>query len=265
MNLFVGFIVTITVIVVLAMVAGAVLRKYVASNADVAPRSKGALGESSVNQCVRRELDQDTYSLIPDIILASAAGTTQIDHVIVSRYGIFVVETKNYNGWIYGGEQEAQWTQAVFRRKHRFQNPLRQNYRHTKTLSDLTGIPEEYFKPVVVFVGDCEFKTNMPSNVMHISNFSRYIESFQHPIIKEAQVPEVTEAIRSWSEAVTDEQRATHVEHVHLNRQPVPVDAGTPACPNCGEAMVLRTSRKEGNTFWGCSTFPKCRGIRQAV
>ncbi|WP_350617509.1 nuclease-related domain-containing protein, partial [Pseudomonas sp. HY7a-MNA-CIBAN-0227] len=65
-------------------------------------------------------------------------GSTQIDHVIVSIYGIFVIETKNYKGWIFGNEKQRQWTQAFPNgRKYKFQNPLRQNYLHIKTLADL--------------------------------------------------------------------------------------------------------------------------------
>lgn len=43
----------------------------------------------------------------------------------------------------------------IYRRKSRFQNPLRQNYKHTKTLAELTGVPEGHFKSLVVFTGDC--------------------------------------------------------------------------------------------------------------
>lgn len=64
------------------------------------------------------------------------------------RYGIFVIETKNYKGWIYGSERDRQWTQVIYKRKERFQNPLRQNCRHTKVLSELTGIPHNLFKLV---------------------------------------------------------------------------------------------------------------------
>ncbi len=112
---------------------------------------------------------------------------SEIDHVIVSRYGVFVLETKTYKGWIYGSEREPQWTQVNFKRKDRFQNPLRQNYKHTKTLSERTGIPEDRIKSLVVFVGDCTFKTTMPPNVVYVRDFVRYIEGFRTPIIEDEQ------------------------------------------------------------------------------
>ena len=83
------------------------------------PKIKGWLGEASINFLVRRMLDQNVYHLIPDVMLPTSDGTTQIDHVIVSHYGIFVLETKNYKGWIYGNENDPQWTQVIYKRKER--------------------------------------------------------------------------------------------------------------------------------------------------
>lgn len=227
------------------------------------PRIKGRLGEASINFWAKRLLNQNVYHLIPDIMLPTPDGTTQIDHVIVSRYGIFVIETKTYKGWIYGNENEPQWTQVIFRRKERFQNPLRQNYKHTKTLSELTGIPENYFKSLVVFVGDCHFKTEMPANVVHIRDFIKHIRGHQTPIIKDDQVSEIVTTIQEWASTVTDAQKARHVGHVRENKQPVSEDAGPLACPRCGAQMVLRNSRKDGVQFWGCLKYPVCRGTRQ--
>ncbi len=231
----------------------------------VLPRLKGRLGEASINFWAKRLLDQGVYHVIPDLMLPTPDGTTQIDHVIVSRYGIFVIETKTYKGWIYGDEKDPQWTQVIFRRKERFQNPLRQNYKHTKTLSDLTSIPHEYFKSLVVFVGDCEFKTDMPANVVHIRDFVRHIKNHQVPIIKDEQVPEIVTTIQEWASTVTDAQRAGHVAHVRENKRPVSMDSTAPSCPRCGSFMVLRTSRKDGSRFWGCNTYPACKGTRQAA
>ncbi len=139
------------------------------------PQIKGWLGEMAVNWRARHQLDPTVYHLIPNVMLPTPDGTTQIDHVIVSRYGIFVLETKTYKGWIFGGERDPQWTQTIYRRKERFQNPLRQNYKHIKTLAELTGIPEDYFKSMVLFVGTATFKTEMPENVMYGYQFVRYI------------------------------------------------------------------------------------------
>lgn len=120
---------------------------------------KGWLGEKLTALGIWMHLDKETYRRFHNVIVPARNGTTQIDHVIVSPYGIFVVETKNYQGWIFGSANQAQWTQSIYGKKHRFQNPLRQNYRHIKCLSDYLDLPEDRFHSVVFFIGDCKLKT----------------------------------------------------------------------------------------------------------
>lgn len=75
---------------------------------------KGLLGEFLVNLSVHLFLDKSDYLLIKNVTLPSEDGTTQIDHIIVSRYGIFVVETKNMKGWIFGSERQRQWNPKIY-------------------------------------------------------------------------------------------------------------------------------------------------------
>lgn len=229
------------------------------------PKIKGWFGEACINFWIRRRLDQETYHLIPDVMLPTPDGTTQIDHVIVSRYGIFVLETKNYKGWIFGSEKDAKWTQQIYKRKERFQNPLRQNYKHIKTMSDLTGIPMEYFRSVIVFVGEATFRTDMPDNVVHVHDFIRHIKSYAAPMIKDEQVCEIVGTIQEWAGTLTEEQKKSHVKNLRRNRAPVSSESSVPVCPRCGETMVLRTSRRDNSQFWGCPGYPKCRGTRKAA
>ena len=94
-------------------------------------------------------------------------GTTQIDHILVSRFGVFVVETKEYNkGWIFASTDQKQWAQVLHSWKFKFQNPLHQNYRHVCAVQALLDfLPPEAIKRAVVFSGRAEFKTAMPKGV----------------------------------------------------------------------------------------------------
>ena len=97
---------------------------------------KGWLGEKQTQLGTFIKLDGKTYKRFHNLVVSTKNGTTQIDHVFLSRFGIFVVETKNYNGWIFGSESQKSWTQVLHKKKSTFQNPLHQNYRHTKALSE---------------------------------------------------------------------------------------------------------------------------------
>ena len=90
---------------------------------------KGWVGEKKTSLHLWFSLNKNIYHRFNNVILLSQNGTTQIDHLILSKFGIFIIETKNRNGWIYGSEDRQNWTQSFFHSKFTFQNPLRQTYR----------------------------------------------------------------------------------------------------------------------------------------
>ena len=118
-----------------------------------------------------------------DVTLPAGNGTTQIDHIIVSIYGVFVLETKNMTGWIFGSERNKTWTQIIYKKKQAFQNPIHQNYKHVKTLQAFLDLPDEAFFSLVNFVGDCEFKTEMPKNVTKGRDFIDFIRDQQQHLL----------------------------------------------------------------------------------
>lgn len=228
------------------------------------PWFKGVLGEASVQFSARLRLPSETYHPIHNVTLPTPDGTTQIDHIFVSRFGIFVVETKNMKGWIFGSDNQAQWTQRIFKQSFKFQNPLRQNYKHVKALESALDVPPEAIHSVVVFAGDSTFKTPMPANVTKGGGYVTYIKSFREPVLSEFEVQRVVSQIQSGR---LEPSRATHRQHVELLKA-----RGDPSaerkCPKCGSSMVLRTAKRgagAGNQFWGCSTYPKCRAVQNVT
>lgn len=242
------------------------------------PWFKGITGEFLVNTAARLFLPKDEYHLIKDVTLPTDGGTTQIDHIIVSRYGVFVIETKNMKGWIFGSANQKTWTQKIYKHTHKFQNPLHQNYKHVKTLETLLNIPASAIHSLVVFVGDSTFKTELPDNVVYAGGYIRYIKSRRETVLNEGDVDAIVariEQLRLQRGFTTNRQ---HVNHLGQKKAPSPSAAPavvppvtvstTPQsrkqCPKCGGTMVLRTARKgqnAGNQFWGCATYPACRGV----
>ena len=179
-------------------------------------RQKGKRGEKRVYNILSKGLP-DGFIVLNDIYLPSSDGTTtQIDHIVVSQYGVFVVETKNYSGWIFANARDDEWTQVIYRRKSRFQNPLRQNYRHICALAECLGISKDYFHSVVAFTENCTFKTPMPDGVVHTVALADYIKSFDRVQIDPAQVPEVADAIRKWAAEVGANPAKSHVASLKL-------------------------------------------------
>ena len=226
---------------------------------------KGMMGELAVKIGTALALPPSVYRRYHNVTLPTAGGTTQIDHVFVSMFGVFVVETKNKSGWIFGSERDREWTQ-VFPggRKYKFQNPLRQNYGHVRAMEEALagiGLPRDVVKSVVIFIGDAELKREMPENVTVGLGGTRYIQSFRTRVLSESQVSEICAVIEagrlkpSWG---------TSRQHVRNLRQRKDRSAWRP-CPRCGRTMVLRTAKRgpgTGNQFWGCEGFPACRMVQ---
>ena len=84
-------------------------------------------GEELVARTLQRHFKASDYHLLNHITLKHRGGTTQVDHILVSRYGVFVIETKDYTGWIFANAEHDTWTQVTFTDKFKFQNPIHQN------------------------------------------------------------------------------------------------------------------------------------------
>jgi len=223
------------------------------------PFGKGLLGEMLVNFAVNVRLDKQIYHLIKNVTLPTEDGTTQIDHIVVSEFGIFVIETKNMKGWIFGDEKQKIWTQKIYKHTSKFQNPLHQNYKHVKTIESALGIDHSKIFSVIVFVGDSTFKTEMPENVTYAGGFIDYIKSKTDKIIPHNEVNKIVSAIESGRLSRT---LKTHKEHVKHVQNIVKEKENKNLCPKCGNELVLRVAKQganKGNEFYGCSNYPKCR------
>ena len=228
------------------------------------PWFKGVLGESLVRFAAKLRLPADTYHRIHNVTLATPDGTTQIDHVFVSRFGIFVVETKNLKGWIFGGENQSQWTQKIFKKSFRFQNPLRQNYKHVKALEAALDVSPEVIHSLIVFVGESTFKSSMPANVTKGGGYISYIKSFRKPVLSEAEVERAVSQIRSARLEPSPQTNRQNVEQLKTRSDP----SADRRCPKCGNSMILRTAKRgknSGNQFWGCSAYPQCKTVQSVT
>jgi len=220
---------------------------------------KGWLGEKMTTFGIWMRLDPEVYRRIHNVIVPASNGTTQIDHVLVSIYGIFVIETKNLDGWIFGSGEQETWTQSFFAKKSQFQNPLRQNYRHTRCLATFLGLDHDLMRSVVFFIGDCKLKTKMPDNVL-TSGLSSYITNFTKPVLTHARVLEIEQQLLALRAGRTV-SRSEHLESLEDRYGSITT------CPKCGGKLMRRVAKNgpmAGNAFYGCSSYPKCRYTKDA-
>jgi predicted RNA-binding Zn-ribbon protein involved in translation (DUF1610 family) len=203
------------------------------------------------------------YKVFNNVIIRTKRGSTQIDHVIVSPYGVFAIETKDKDGWIYGDERQKQWTEVFPNRKYQFQNPLHQNYAHTMGLAEYLGIEHEKIHSLVIFWGKCEFRTAMPDNVCKggilSSRFRDYIGENKQVLLS----PELTDSICAKLKAAkADSGFFSGLRHTDELRNRY---GSSTICPKCGNVLVRRVSKKgarKGVAFLGCSNYPSCKYVK---
>ena len=196
---------------------------------------KGVVGEAIASRWASLALLSLKYTRLSDATLPTPDGATQIDLVSVPRFGVFVIEVTNESGCTFGSEENRQWTQ-VFRsgEKFRFQNPLRQNYRHEKAVQQILKadrIPAHTIHSVVTLIGNATLKTSLPENATMGLDFARYAKSFRTPVLTDTQVRTARNAI---AKARLGSTRQRHRKHLHhLPTRSVP--SAELKCPECGK------------------------------
>ena len=197
------------------------------------------------------------YHHLRNVIVATSRGSAEIDRVIVSRFGVFVIEDKRRSGWIFGDSREPTWTAVHFKRKYRFQNPLHQNFGHVKALEELLGIDQSQMHALVVFRGRFEFKTPVPQGVF-LYRCASWVANRRDVLLTDAEVDRIVAVLE---EQTTSGFFATlnHAASVRARYR------STTICPKCGGDLVARVARRgpvPGSRFLGCSNYPGCRYVK---
>ena len=166
-------------IIILFIISFLVKKKYL---------DKGKLGERSVSKRLKR-LDNNKYKVINDVILKTSRGTSQIDHLVVSNYGIFVIETKNYQGWIVGSENTDNWQQIIYNKKNYFRNPIKQNYGHIKAIEENLKLNNKIkYISIIVFMNGCDLKVNATTPVLYEHDLLKQIYKYKKQLLLEEEV-----------------------------------------------------------------------------
>lgn len=220
------------------------------------PLFKGWFGELMVKIHLKR-LDNEKYKVLNDITVQLEDGTTaQIDHIVVSKYGVFVIETKNYKGWIVGNENAYYWKQVIYKRKEKLYNPLIQNDVHIKRLEEvLENINDIKFISIVAFTLRADIKVKTDKNLIYSLKLPKTIRKYKEEVMDEHKVNQIYEAIKILN--IKDKT----VKKEHISRIKNYKKEEKKKCPQCQSELILR-SGKYGK-FWGCSDYPKCKYTKQ--
>lgn len=255
---------------------------------------KGKYGEYLTYDALK-EFEKEGAKFLFNLYIPKKNGeTTEIDLMMISRKGIFVFESKNYGGWIFGKESQRNWTQVLpsgkGTRKESFYNPIMQNRTHIRNLVAFVG--EEYpTRSIIVFSERCELKEvdveSADIRVVKRDELRRAVLDVYQRETQDLLSPEQIETVYQRLLPLTqvgDDVKARHIENIKKRLEENADHSGeegsqrAPAqskksqlkssveaqrvCPKCGGTLVLRRARRganAGSQFWGCDNYPKCR------
>lgn len=231
----------------------------------------GDRGEYAVMRQLRR-LSDEQYFVINDLLFRKSNGATiQIDHIVVSPYGVFVIETKNISGYIYGTENANQWLRrwkgyapGGFYKENElsFDNPLRQNDIHIEALSDRLGAGMQIpYYSIIAFSPEATLRVKTDKqNIIYWSEIRNYIRQYDKAIMSIEEAKNIYENIVALNIA-NSEVRSQHAESANARKEYHKEQTKNAImngkCPECGGNLILR----EGTygRFYGCSNYPKCK------
>ena len=226
---------------------------------------KGAAGERRLESALGSIKSHGIkgYSLSNVYVPRKNGSTSEIDLLYITSRGLFVIESKNFSGYIFGHENRRNWTCTLPSEykgrinKYKFFNPIWQNKSHINALKNYCGDVVTY--SIIAFSDNCELMdvTCDPNHVTicHYSQFKKEIKRLWNEATERYSAEEVEELYQKLD--LLDKSPETMGKHLDYAKN----GNKSGLCPACGQPLVIRTARKgpnAGNQFYGCSNYPKC-------
>lgn len=215
----------------------------------------GQIGEFATEYALTNDNLDGQLVVLKNVYIPMRGKTTEIDLIMIHEKGIFVFESKNYSGWIFGSVDQLNWTQSLQNGdKNRFYNPIRQNRTHIRALAEFLEKPMSDFVSCIVFSERCTLK-KVPEDtddviIVRRPNMLKKLKI----MLKSAPIKYTYDDIQSMADKLrpfTNKDTAEKQQHIENIQS---------KCPFCGSELVLRNGKY--GRFWGCSTYPKCKFTR---
>lgn len=222
--------------------------------------NKGQFGEYLIEYAITSPSIPGNFFVFHSLYVPYRGKYAEIDLVMLHEQGIFVFESKNYSGRIFGNEADLYWTQCLSNgEKYRFYNPIRQNLNHIKALSSFLQLPLHHFYSCIVFSEHCILQAiplfSDEYAILQRADIVKWLQGnlqTRQILYSHQKLSELAQLLSTVAE-VDEDIKQSHVNQIVAQRMGL-------VCPYCGSPLVLRHG-KYGD-FWGCSSYPKCQFTR---
>lgn len=215
----------------------------------------GQFGEFATEYALTNKNLDGELVVLKNIYVPTQGKTTEIDLLMIHEKGIFVFESKNYSGWIFGSADQLNWTQSLQNGdKNKFYNPIRQNRTHIKALAAFLEKPVSEFVSYIVFSERCTLK-KVPADTSDVIIVRR---------------PDMLKKLKATLKTTPTKYTFNDIQDIAKKLQPLTNKGDAEKqqhiiniqnkCPFCGGELTLRNGKY--GRFWGCSNYPKCKFTR---
>jgi hypothetical protein len=182
------------------------------------PKLKSRVAKLRVHQRLNRALPASHYTVFRDVALRrdtpNGPETIQFDHLVVSPYGIFIIETHPCSGWIFGRERDPVWTRIHYRIRRNFQNPLIRGRARALALQELLALDPLAFHSLVVFAGSAELRTPMPPEVTRLGGMLPYIQVRTEELLGFDKAARAAAVIKASRLSASVQSTAAHIDRL---------------------------------------------------
>ena len=226
-------------------------------------KDKGQFGEYATDFALTNHNITGNFLVFQNIYIPYKNVSCEIDILMFHEKGIFVFESKNYSGWIFGQANQQYWTQTFKSgKKFRFYNPIKQNNTHIKALSELLRLYPAQFASYIVFSERCSL-VKTPLSVENITVVRRPdMLSYLRRDLASRDIRYSLEQLKAFANIIapythpSEEEKLWHVKNV---RDRIYGNI----CPECGSPLVLRNGKY--GEFLGCGAYPKCKFTKKRI
>lgn len=248
-----------TAIIIISVIAFLILA--ILNGISNTPMGKGFLGEKYVAKNLGKDKPGTRRTINNIYIKNKVGGTTQIDHVHINKNGIFVIETKNISGKIYGNEYSQEWKVykgSYFKKRKRytneynFYNPIKQNETHVYNIKQFINSNIPIYSIIVFTSIDADLSNVTASNVIYLHKLKQEIEKERNQKITSKDIENIYNKIAS----IKTNTKVTTTEHIK-NIKNVKRNIKKNICPRCKGNLTERNGKY--GKFLGCENYPKCK------
>lgn len=215
---------------------------------------KGRIGERET--AIYLNKIEGNKQIINNITLNDNGKTRQIDHIAITEAGVFIIETKNFSGQIYGRENSKEWKQYLGKKCYTFANPIHQNFGHTEIVKKVLQGKTDNIYSIVVFTRTGRLKVeDLKDKVMYVDEVKDYIQN-KPKVIDINKIQEIYLTLTE-NRVTNQEYIENHNYNVKQYVQGKQEKIAQGICPRCYGKLIKKKGRY--GEFYGCSNYPECK------